>query len=306
MFNILVTDGMDKSAVAALKEKGYAVTEQFYPPDELKDAIKNTDSVIVRSATKITKDIIDAARTTKTLKLVIRAGVGVDNIDVAYAEENGIAVRNTPCASSLAVAELTIGHMFALARKIYSSNVSMRNGLWEKKKLKGIELSGKTLGLIGFGRIAKETARLARALGMSVIYNTRSGEKEGYSEYEFVSMEELLKRSDFVSLHVPYDKDKGAMIGEKELEMMKDGVFLVNCARGGVVKDEALLKALDSGKIAGAALDVFETEPTPNNKLCTHERVSLSPHIGGSTVEAQKKIGEEIVGIVNDFFDGEQ
>lgn len=306
MVNILVTDGIDKNALSTLKQKGYEVAEQFYPPDELKEAIKNVDGVIVRSATKITKEIIDAAIETKRLGLIVRAGVGVDNIDVEYAREKGICVCNTPSASSMAVAELAIGHMFALARKMYSANISMRNGHWEKKRLTGVEISGKTLGLIGFGRIAKETARIANALGMKVIYNTRSGKKEGYSQYEYVSMDVLLKQSDFISLHIPYDKESGAVLGDNEFDMMRDGVFLVNCARGGVVKEEALLKALNSGKVTAAALDVFEKEPTCNERLYTHEKVSLSPHIGASTVEAQKKIGLEIIGIVDDYFSEEK
>jgi len=302
MARILITDGIEKSAADALKTLGHEVVERFYPADELKEQIKDFDVVIVRSVTKITKAVIDGSLDTRRLKLVIRAGVGVDNIDVKYAAANGITVANTPNASSLAVAELAIGHMFALARYIYISNVSMRNNQWNKKEYEGIEISGKTLGLIGFGRISRETAKIAKALGMKVIYNTRSGKKEGYNEFDFVSMEELLKRSDFISLHIPYDKEKGAVIGQKEFEMMKDGVFLINCARGGVVNEEALLEALDSGKVAAAALDVFEQEPINNERLCTHSKVSLTPHIGASTVEAQAKIGKEIVETIKEYF----
>lgn len=302
MIKLLVTDGMDQNAVSVLKQKGYQLVEQFYPPAELKNTVMEADAIIVRSATKITKEIIDAALKTKRLKLIIRAGVGVDNIDVSYARKNGITVHNTPSASSRAVAELAVGHMFSLARKLYRANISMHNGLWEKKKLKGIELYGKTLGLVGFGRIAKETAKIAEALGMTVIYNSRSGKKDGFDQFEYVTMEELLKQSDFVSLHIPYDKEIGAVIKDKEFNLMKDGVYLVNCARGGVVCEEALLKALDSGKVAAAAIDVFEEEPTSNQQLYTHDRVLLSPHIGASTIEAQQKIGLEIIGIVTDFF----
>lgn len=301
MARILITDGIEKSAATALREKGYDLVEKSCQVEELKSEIQTCDAIIIRSATKVTREIIDAALKTKRLGLIVRGGVGVDNIDVAYARENGIAVNNTPCASSLAVAELTIGHMFALARKMYFANMSMHNGLWEKKKLEGIELGGKTLGLIGFGHIAQEVARLARAIGMTVIYNTRSGKKEGF-DFEFVSMDELLQRSDFISLHIPFDKKAGATIGEKEFAMMKKGVYLVNCARGGVVSEAALLDALDSGQVAAAAVDVFEEEPTHNERLCTHERVCLSPHIGASTVEAQLKIGSEIVEIVDNFF----
>jgi len=305
MIRALVTDGIEKSAAAALTESGFQVVE-LACPEELKEEIQACDAVIVRSATKVMREVIDAAMNTGRLRLIVRGGVGVDNIDVAYAREMGITVRNTPCASSLAVAELTIGHMFALARKMYIANMTMKNGLWEKKKLKGIELGGKTLGLIGFGHIAQEVARLARAIGMTVIYHTRSGKKAGFDQYEYVPMEELLKRSDFISLHIPYDKNTGATITEKEFAMMKKGVFLVNCARGGVVSESALLDALDSGQVAAAALDVFETEPTNNERLVAHERVCLSPHIGASTAEAQERIGTEIVGIIREFFEEEQ
>ncbi|HWQ78723.1 MAG TPA: D-2-hydroxyacid dehydrogenase [Anaerovoracaceae bacterium] len=298
MAKILVTDGIEKSAAEELTNMGHSIVEQFYTPDELRVQVKDFDAVIVRSATKVTKEVIDGALETGRLKLIIRGGVGVDNIDVPYAEANGIAVANTPNASSLAVAELAIGHMFALARYIYISNVSMRDGKWDKKKYEGIELSGKTLGLIGFGRIARETAKLAKAIGMKVIYNTRSGRKEGYDEFDYVPLEELLGKSDFISLHIPYDKKQGTLIGPGEFEKMKKGVFLVNCARGGVLDEEALLAALDSGRVAAAALDVYEQEPTPNVKLYTHGNVCLTPHIGASTIEAQERIGKEIVEII--------
>lgn len=302
MTRILVTDGIEQSAATALQEKGFQITEKSCTPEELKDEIRGYDAIIIRSATKLTQEVIDAAKQAGQLSLIVRGGVGVDNIDVACACQNGITVRNTPCASSLAVAELTIGHIFALARKMYSANMSMHAGRWEKKKLEGIEVAGKTLGLIGFGHIAREVARLAAAIGMKVIYFTRSGKKEGYDQFEYVSLDELLKRSDFISLHIPYDKQAGALIGEKEFALMKDGVYLVNCARGGVVKEDALLDALDSGKVAAAAVDVFEQEPTRNERLFTHEKVCLTPHIGASTEEAQQKIGAEIVDIVDGFF----
>ncbi len=298
MAKILVTDGIEKSAADELKKMGHVIVEQFYAPDELKEQVKGFDAMVVRSATKVTKEVIDGAMETKRLKLIIRGGVGVDNIDVAYAMENGINVANTPNASSRAVAELAIGHMFALARYIYISNVSMRDGKWDKKRYEGIELSGKTLGLIGFGRIARETAKIAKAIGMKVIYNTRSGKKEDCDEFDFVPMEELLAKSDFISLHIPYDKKQGTLIGPKEFEKMKKGVFLVNCARGGVVDEDALLAALDSGKVAAAALDVFEQEPTANERLCRNSKVCLTPHIGASTIEAQERIGKEIVDII--------
>ncbi|MDD2587053.1 MAG: D-2-hydroxyacid dehydrogenase [Syntrophomonadaceae bacterium] len=296
MVRILVTDGMDKSAVEKLRNANYEVVEKFYEPDELGAALKDFDIIVIRSATKIRKPIIDKAAEGGRLKLIIRAGVGVDNIDVAYALEKGIKVSNTPKASSASVAELTIAHMFTVARFLEQSNVTMREGKWEKKKYKGIELSGKTLGLIGFGRIAREVAVRAKALGMKVIYYDVHG--KDCTDYEYRDFEDLLKESDFVSLHCPYDAERGAVITEKELALMKDGSYLVNCARGGVVAEDALLAALESGKLAGACIDVYEKEPTPNMELVNHPRVSVSPHIGASTKEAQTRIGEEVVDLI--------
>jgi len=230
--------------------------------------------------------------------MIIRAGVGVDNIDVDYAREKGIKVLNTPRASSVSVAELTIAHMFAVARFLEQSNITMREGKWEKKKYEGIELYGKTLGLIGFGRIAREVAVRAKALGMKVRYYDIAGGDCECNEYEFTSFENILKESDFVSLHCPYNEEQGPVIGEKEFAMMKEGAYLINCARGGVVCESALLKALESGKLAGACIDVYEKEPTPNLKLVNHPQVSVSPHIGASTREAQSRIGEEVVDLI--------
>ena len=301
MLKILVTDGMDKSGVKELMDSGFEVIEQFYPPDELKEAIKDVDMVVVRSATKITKEIIDAAMETKRLKMIIRGGVGVDNINVGYAEEKGIQVRNTPLASSISVAELAIGHMFSLARYLYISNVTMREGKWNKKQYEGTELYGKTLGLIGFGRISVEVAKRANALGMKVIYTNRSGEKPGFPDYKYSEFDNLISSSDYISIHTPAVENNKYLLGETEFRMMKDGVFIVDCARGGIIDEEALIDALDSGKVAGAALDVFEKEPTTNERLYKHNKVSLSPHIGGSTKEAQGRIGEEIVSIIKNY-----
>ena len=301
MVRILVTDGMEKNGIEALREKGFEVVEKFYAPEELGLALQNFDVLVVRSATKVRKPIIDKALEANRLKLVIRGGVGVDNIDVAYAMERGVKVTNTPKASSASVAELTIAHMFAIARFVNIANVTMRDGKWDKKKYEGIELNGKTLGLVGFGRISREVAKRADALGMKVIYTDIIGEAKGVN-YEFCSFEDLLKKSDFVSLHVPFDKENGAIIGTKEFEIMKQGSYIINCARGGVVCEKALLEALNSGKLAGAGIDVFEEEPTKNLELVNHPKVSVTPHIGASTAEAQTRIGEEIVSIITEFF----
>jgi len=302
MLKILVTDGMDKGAVQTLKDLGHEVTEQFFKLEELKEQVKNFNVMIVRSATKVRKEIIDSALQTGNLKLIIRGGVGVDNIDVDYAESKGIKVRNTPKASSSAVAELALGHMFSLARFIGIANATMREGKWNKKQYKGIELSGKTLGLIGFGRIGRELAKKAKALEMKVIYNDILGPAKDCPEYSFVSLDELLADSDFVSLHVPGNKDKSPVISKTEFTKMKDGAFLINCARGSVVDEAALLEALNFGKIAGAGIDVFPEEPPQNLELIRHEKISVTPHIGASTKEAQKRIGVEIISIIKDNF----
>lgn len=297
MVRVLVTDGMEKTAVDQLRNMGFEVIEQFYEADELEKQIQNVDCVVVRSATKIRRPIIDSALETGRLKLIIRGGVGVDNIDVEYGRSKGIIVTNTPNASSASVAELAIGHMFCLARFIHISNHTMRQGKWNKKNYEGIELSGKTLGLIGFGRIAQETAKRAAALGMKVVYTNKSGSKE-LEEYKYVAFDELLKISDFISLHIPGNSDQTSVLGEPQFDKMKDGVYIVNTARGGVVDEEALLDALDSGKVSAAALDVFSEEPVKNERIYTHDKISLTPHIGAQTKEAQERIGEEIVSII--------
>lgn len=301
MIRILICDGMEKDAIDKLQGYGYQVLNKHYEEDELKKCIKDFDVMVVRSATKVRKALIDEARGGK-LKLIIRGGVGLDNIDVEYAKKSGIEVKNTPNSSSLSVAELTIAHMFAISRYIHLANVTMRDGRWEKKKYEGIELNGKTLGLVGFGRIAKEVAKRAEALGMNIVYTDKLGEVKGYERYEFCDLEDLLKKSDFVSLHIPFDKEIGTVIGDKEFELMKDGSYIINCARGKIIDEKALIEALNSGKIAGAALDVFEDEPNPNLQLINNPKVCVTPHIGGSTEEAQERIGNEIVTIIEEFF----
>ncbi len=297
---ILVTDGMSKLAVEQLREDGHEVTEQFYAPDALGAALREFDCVVVRSKTKVRTNHIDEAAKGR-LKLIIRGGVGVDNIDVEYAESKGIAVRNTPCASSASVAELALGHMLAVARYIGISNATMRAGQWNKKQYEGTEIGGKTLGLIGMGRIAQELAKRAQALGMKVVYTCRSGEKKDLPQYTYLPFEELLRSSDYVSLHVPMPADQKPVLAEKELAMMKPTAFLINTARGGVVSETALLDALNRGTLAGAALDVFEEEPTGNIALYSHPKVSVTPHVGGQTAEAQARIGSEIVSIISSF-----
>ena len=263
---------------------------------------RDFDAVVVRSKTKVRANHIDEAKGGK-LKLIIRGGVGVDNIDVKYAEENGIAVRNTPGASSQSVAELAMGHMFACTRYISIAGHTMREGKWEKKAYgKGIELQGKTLGIIGFGRIGQHLGVMAKAIGMNVVAysTTRRPEVEAKFGIPYVTLEELLAQSDFISLHAP--AAPGApLINADTIAKMKDGVVIINTSRGANVDEDALLAALESSKVRAAGLDVYADEPTANAALYSHPMVSCTPHIGAATVEAQKRIGTEIVDIIRSF-----
>lgn len=299
MYRILASDGLQEKAINNLIELGFEVENKHYDKEVLGEVLKDFDALVVRSATKVTKEVIEATKGGK-LKLVVRAGVGIDNIDVAAAKEVGIEVRNTPNASSDSVAELALAHMFAVARFVGTSNYTMRNGEWNKKKYEGVEIGGKTLGIIGMGRIGRALANKATALGMTVVYNDMFGKQDDLV-YDFLDLNDLLKVSDFISLHVPYDKNAGALIGQEQLNIMKDGSYIINCARGKVVDEAALLEALNSGKIAGAGIDVFEIEPNTNETLVNHPRVSCTPHIGASTLEAQDRIGDEVVSVIKNF-----
>ncbi|MGM9618844.1 MAG: D-2-hydroxyacid dehydrogenase [Oscillospiraceae bacterium] len=298
---ILVTDGMDKKAIARLTESGHEVVEQFYAPEELGAALRDFDAVVVRSKTKVRANHIDEAKGGR-LKLIIRGGVGVDNIDVKYAEENGITVRNTPGASSESVAELAMALMFACARYVSIAGHTMREDKWEKKAYgKGIELSGKTLGIIGFGRIGKKLGLLAKALGMNVLaYARHIPPVEEQVGIPYVSLDELLAQSDFISVHAPA-VDGGPLINAERIAQMKDGVVIINTSRGSNVDEAALLEALNSGKVRSAGLDVYAEEPSANKELYSHPMVACTPHIGAATVEAQGRIGEEIVEIIESF-----
>ena len=300
---ILASDGMEKNAVAALRAQGHEVVEQFYEPAELAEQVKNFDVLVVRSATKVRVPIIDAACETGKLKLIIRGGVGVDNIDVDYAKAAGIDVKNTPRASSESVAELAMAHMFSCARYISHAGYTMRNDQWEKKAYgKGIELCGKTLGVVGFGRIGQHLGVMAKAIGMTDIafdiFHIPGIEEQLGIPY--VEMDELLAKSDFISVHAPA-VDGGALINAERIAKMKDGVCIINTSRGTNVDEAALLAALESGKVRAAGLDVYADEPASNSALYSHPMVSCTPHIGAATVEAQKRIGAEIVDIITNF-----
>ena len=300
-FRVLVSDPLAKDAVDEMKGAGLSVdVKTEMSPEELAATIPEYDAIVVRSATKVRSEIIDAA---SNLKLIVRAGVGLDNIDVEYAKSKGIEVRNTPGASTNSVAELALGHILSLARHIARGTVSLKAGRWEKKGLKGVEIAGKTLGIVGIGRIGRALAEKANGLGMEVIaFDKFVSESPLPGIVTMVGFDELLKRSDFISLHIPFDPKEGAAIGKAQFERMKDNVRIVNCARGGVIDEDALAEALASGKVAGAALDVFATEPPDvNSPLFSQENLSLTPHIGASTVEAQDRVGAEAAQIVIEF-----
>jgi D-3-phosphoglycerate dehydrogenase len=291
---ILITDGIEKSGADILLKAGFELTQKTLTPDELLSAIPEFDAIIVRSATKVTKAVIDAG---KNLRVIARGGVGVDNIDVEYAKMKHIAVLNTPKASSISVAELAIAHLLALGRFVPMSNIAMRHHEWPKKEFsKGIEVTGKTLGIIGFGNIGKEVAKRAMGLMMNVVAHDAYVQTSDIPGVKMVTKEELLKVSDYITMHIPFDKAGGATIAKNDFEKMKNGVILVNCARGGVGNERDLLEALNNHKRMYAALDVFEHEPpTPEEfELINHPRVSVTPHIGGQTKEAQDRVGIEI------------
>ncbi len=298
---ILVTDGCDAAAMEQLRLDGYEVVEQFYEPDALGEALREFDAVIIRSATKIKAPQIDAARGGR-LKLIIRAGVGMDNIDIPYAEAAGITCRNTPRASSNAVSELALALLFSCARNISIAGHTMRQEKWEKKAYsKGFELRGSTAGIIGYGRIGRLTGEKCQALGMNVLSTVHRNKPEGCEceTMHFVSMEELLSQSDVVILCAP--SGEKPIIDQNAITKMKDGAVVINVSRGSNVDEAALLEALESGKLRAAGLDVWMDEKHPNWALASHPAVSCTPHIGAGTKEAQKRIGAELVDIVEHF-----
>jgi len=312
MPKILANDGIDKAGKKILEAAGIEVETNKIAQEDLKSALNNFDGILVRSATTVRKDLIDAC---PNLKLIGRAGVGMDNIDVAYARDKGLKVINTPEASSESVAELVFAHFFTMARCLHTANREMPNcdskeKFNDLKKIysSGVELKGKTLGIIGFGNIGQAVARMALGLGMHILpFKLRAEDVKIEIDFlktmtnakmlltiKCVPFEQLLAESDFITLHVPFPKGAPAIISKREFDQMKKGVYIVNTARGGAVNETDLLDALHSGKVTAAGLDVFENEPMIREELRLHPRVSLSPHIGGSTPEAQERIGIEI------------
>ncbi len=297
---LLVCDPTAPDAIEAMQQAGIEVdVRDDITAEELETAIAEYDAMVVRSRTKVRAPLIDKAA---RLKLIIRGGVGLDTIDVAYAESKGIEVRNTPAASSNSVAELTIGYLLALARRIPQVTASMKEGRWEKKTFsKGIEIAGKTLGLIGLGRIGGLVGQKAHALGMEVLFYRRTPTEVDFATQ--VSLNELLAQADFISLHVPHTPETHYIIGADEIAKMKDGVYIINCGRGGTLDESALYDAIKNGKVAGAALDVYEDEKEERGKrLMELEQVIGSPHIGAGTVEAKARVGEEVAQIAIEFF----
>jgi len=314
MARILANDGIDPIGKKLLEDAGHTVETQTVPQDQLVEALQNYDGLTVRSATKVRKELIDAC---PNLSLIGRGGVGMDNIDVDYARSKGIAVVNTPAASSLSVAELVFSHLFTGVRFLQDANRKMPveggskfNDL-KKAYAKGIELRGKTIGIIGFGRIGRETAAVALGLGMNVLaydlfpfsgnitLNLTLGIKVEIP-VTTVSLEEVIAKSDFISLHTPFADQP--ILGAAEFAAMKQGVGVVNCSRGGTIDEQALIEALNSGKVSFAGLDVFDNEPTPAAALLAHPKISLTPHIGASTNEAQERIGTELANLIIDHF----
>lgn len=292
---VLICDPIAKSAIERLRSKGFEVdVEDTITPERLLEVIGDYDAMVVRSRTKVKKAVLDKA---SKLKVIIRGGVGVDNIDVEAAEAKGIKVLNTPAASTDSVAELAIAYIFALARPIVQATESLRAGKWEKAKFHGTEVQGKTLGIIGMGRIGMAVAKRAAALGMIVLgYDSRTIGPAPF--IMMVPLDELLAKSDYITLHIPLTEESHHMIGADAIAKMKKGVKLIDCARGGVIDEEALYQAIVSGHVAGAALDVFENEPLTDNKLFTLPQVIGSPHMGASTTEATDRIGDEVVDLL--------
>ncbi|HET9912787.1 MAG TPA: hydroxyacid dehydrogenase [Anaerolineales bacterium] len=287
---ILICDKTEQEYIEQMRAAGLTVdVRDDITPEELMTVLPAYDGMVVRSRTKVRQPLIDVC---PNLKVIVRGGAGLDTIDHEYAKSKGIVVMNTPFANAASVAELVIGYMLMLARSLYKASATMKAEKWDKKSFTGDEIGGKTLGIIGYGNIGHETAKRATALGMKVIaYDPYISSPNGT---KLVTLDELLAQADYISLHIPKNKETTNILGAEEFAKMKDGVRIINCARGGVVNEDALYEALTSGKVAGAALDVFVEEPPTDWKLLKLENVIASPHIGAGTKEAQARVGAEV------------
>ena len=292
-WRILITDGLQDAGISMLSREAQVDDCKGISAEELLEKVGDYDAMIVRGRTKVTKDVISAG---KKLKVIGRAGVGVDNIDTAFAKEKGIVVVNAPSATTTAVAELAVGLIFALAREIPRADAGMKEGKWLKKELVGTELYGKTLGIIGFGRIGSTVGQIAAAVGMRInaCCLFRIPETIRIIGGELLMLDDIIEKSDFITIHTPLTDETRGMIGANEFARMKDGVYLVCTARGGIIDEKALLDALESGKVAGAALDVYATEPPVFKELIDHPKIIATPHMAGQTREAQRRAAKDI------------
>ena len=293
MKKVLVCNPIAEEGIKMMEDAGLQVDQKFdMTPEELTETIPSYHGVIVRSSTKLREPSIDAAI---NLEVIGRPGIGLDNVDAAYAREKGIAVYNTPTATTISVAELAIAHMFTAYRNIVSGTISMRDGKWTKKELKSNEIYKKTLGLIGFGNIGQEVARRARAMGMDIVYHTRNRREDAETELDakWLPLDDLLKTADFISLHLPMTDQTRGLIGEKEFSLMKESAVLVDTSRGGVVDEEALYDALKNNKIRFACKDVFAQEPPGKIPLLELDNFHATPHIGAQTMEGQERAGTQ-------------
>ena len=293
----MICDKTEKEYIDQMRAAGLTVdVRDDITPEELMTVLPAYEGMVVRSRTKVRQPLIDVC---PNLKVIVRGGAGLDTIDHEYAKSKGITVMNTPHANSASVAELAIGYMFMLARSLYKATNTMKAEKWDKKSFEGVELGGKTLGLIGYGKIGHITATLALALGMKVLaYDPYVTSANGS---KLVTLDELLAQSDYISLHTPKTKETTNMIGAEQFAKMKDGVRIINCARGGIIDENAFYEALTSGKVAGAAIDVFIEEPPTDWKLVKLDNVIASPHIGAATKEAQARVGAEVAAKLIEF-----
>ena len=294
---ILICDKTENEYIEQMRAAGLTVdVRDDITPEELFTVLPAYDGMVVRSRTKVRQPLIDVC---PNLKVIVRGGAGLDTIDHEYAKSKGITVMNTPLANGLSVAELALGYMFMLARNLYKATATMKAEKWDKKSFTGDEIGGKTLGIIGYGNIGHEIAKRAIAMGMTVIaYDPFVTSQNGA---KLVTLDDLLTQSDYITLHLPKTKKSANMIAAQQFAKMKNGVRIINCARGGIVNEEALYEALTSGKVAGAALDVFAEEPPTDWKLLKLDNVIASPHIGAGTKEAQARVGAEVAAKLIDF-----